>query len=151
VVLLPAAAEAAMPRAEGDAGLAGNCCRILAVDDEPEILDLLREVLVADGHAVETAESGRTALVRLAEATAPFDLVISDIRMPDLDGPALWRRLTADGGGPRIAFMTGDTLGQHARAFLEETGLPCLEKPFTPKEARALVRRLTDGPRAAAQ
>ncbi|NBB81973.1 MAG: PAS domain S-box protein [Alphaproteobacteria bacterium] len=151
VVLLPAAAAAAMPRAEGDAGLAGNCCRILAVDDEPEILDLLREVLVADGHAVETAESGRTALVRLAEATAPFDLVISDIRMPDLDGPALWRRLTADGGGPRIAFMTGDTLGQHARAFLEETGLPCLEKPFTPKEARALVRRLTDGPRAAAQ
>lgn len=152
VVVLPAAAPAEASDPGGDAAPCGQSCRILAVDDEPEILELLREVLVADGHHVATAESGRAALETLAAATVPFDLVISDIRMPDLDGPALWRRLEADGASPRIAFMTGDTLGQHARAFLEETRLPCLEKPFTPREARALVRRLTEaGGREAAQ
>lgn len=152
VVVLPAAAPAEASEPRGDAAPCGQSCRILAVDDEPEILELLREVLVADGHQVATAESGRAALETLAAATVPFDLVISDIRMPDLDGPALWRRLEAEGGSPRIAFMTGDTLGQHARAFLEETRLPCLEKPFTPREARALVRRLTEaGGREAAQ
>jgi len=152
VVVLPAAAPAEASDSGGDAAPCGPSCRILAVDDEPEILELLREVLVADGHQVSTAESGRAALETLATATVPFDLVISDIRMPDLDGPALWRRLEAEGGSPRIAFMTGDTLGQHARAFLEETRLPCLEKPFTPREARALVRRLSEaGGREAAQ
>ena len=72
------------------------------------------------------------------------DLILSDIRMPDVDGPALWRMLRErrPGLADRMAFITGDTLSASVAPFLRETGLPWLEKPFTPEQVLALVARI---------
>ena len=72
---------------------------------------------------------------------AAFDLVLSDIRMPDLDGPALyaWMKANRPDLTGVVAFVTGDTLSGIAADFLEGAHCPVLEKPFTPAALRALV------------
>jgi CheY-like chemotaxis protein len=59
--------------------------------------------------------------------------VVSDLRMPDMDGPALWHAIAErhPGLAERTVFVTGDTLSAGARGFLRETARPCVEKPFT--------------------
>lgn len=136
---LPAhAGSVALPEAEPDALAPAAARTALVVDDEPDLAAALARILAGEGYAVETAASGREALARLE--TCAFDLILSDLRMPDLDGPALFERLRA--GRPallsRLAFVTGDTLGAEAVRFLTRAGRPFVEKPFT----RASVRRL---------
>src|SRR6185503_5438360 len=75
-----------------------RAARILIVDDDPLVGRWLTEVLTTEGHLAEAVESGRAALERLRES--PFDLVLSDLRMPDLDGVGLYQELAhpaADG------------------------------------------------------
>ena len=124
---------------------AGQPCRVLVVDDESEILTTLDDILSADGHEVITATSGNEALSLIGSTR--FDAILTDVRMPGLDGPGLYRRLEAERPDliGRLGFMTGDTLGPSARAFLKDAGRPCLEKPFTPHDARSLINQLTDG------
>jgi two-component system NtrC family sensor kinase len=153
VVTLPVAATlgAAAPVERAAPETAGPTGRILIVDDEEEIRHMLAEILAADGQAVEEAGSGREALERLAAAR--FDLVISDLVMPQLDGPGLYeelcRRDPAMAG--RLLFITGDTLSASARAFLQRVDRPAIEKPFVPDEVRRAVRAaLADADRARA-
>lgn len=119
-------------------------CRILIVDDEREIAQTLDEILTADGHRVWTTDSGVVALDMLG--TLDLDLILCDLRMPNMDGRRFYEELQrarpelAD----RIAFVTGDTFGPTAGEFFERTGLPYLEKPFTPGEVRHLVERLAN-------
>ena len=117
--------------------------RILVVDDEPEIAATLAEMLQDAGHWVETAENGRQALDRL-DAGA-FDLILSDLRMPVMDGPALYAALRARHPAllGRIAFITGDTLSTQIKDFLAATGVPSIEKPFSTDAIRTLVARLS--------
>ena len=70
--------------------------------------------------------------------------MLSDIRMPDLDGAGLWRALQDQRPelARRMAFITGDILSPSATLFLKEAGLPWLEKPFTPEHVLALVARV---------
>jgi PAS domain S-box-containing protein len=114
--------------------------RILVVDDEPEVGQLLIDILEGDGHRVDRASSGREALKRLAEREV--DLILSDLRMPDLDGPALYRELAARRPEllARLVFMTGDTLGGDMTGFLTETGVRVLEKPLDPASLIAKVQ-----------
>ncbi len=115
--------------------------RVLVVDDEAEIADLVKEVLGREGYQVTVARSGREALERIrAEA---IDVVVSDLRMPDLDGPSLWRELSATRPdlAARMLFLTGDTLSGTARAFLHEADAPVLDKPLDLDELR---RRVAD-------
>ena len=118
--------------------------RILVVDDEVEIADLLRDVLESAGYEVVTAESGAVALELLAEAR--FDAIVSDVRMPDLDGAALWRAVCER--QPHLArrtlFVTGDTLSLQARQVLEESGCASLDKPFAKADLLAAVRVLLE-------
>jgi signal transduction histidine kinase/ActR/RegA family two-component response regulator len=118
--------------------------RVLVVDDEPEVAELMREVLEAAGFDVLTAESGAVALELLAEAR--FDAVVSDVRMPDLDGPALWHRLTAEHPllARRVLFVSGDTLSDAARQALDGTGAPTLDKPFTSADLLAAVKAVLE-------
>jgi two-component system NtrC family sensor kinase len=114
--------------------------RILVVDDEPELTDLMRAMLEGQGYEVMSAESAEIGLAFLAEAA--FDLVLSDLRMPGMDGPAFWRELVKlhPGLARRVVFVTGDTLSVGAREFLKETGCACVEKPFTQAELLAKVQ-----------
>ncbi len=136
-----------MPEAqtgESPAPLRGNV--ILVVDDEPEIAALLAEMLSADGHEVETAANGVMALERLRKRA--YDLIVSDIKMPELDGPGLYRELERCHPGllRRIIFLTGDTLGPQTAEFLEQTGAPMLSKPLVLEEVWRAVRRALRAP-----
>jgi CheY-like chemotaxis protein len=118
---------------------------VLVVDDETEVAALLHDILGQAGFTATVVASGRQALDWLATGQA-CDLILSDMRMADTDGPALWRALR--GHYPhlaaRTAFVTGDTMSPSAAAFLHETGQPWLEKPFTPEDVLGLLAKLQD-------
>jgi signal transduction histidine kinase/CheY-like chemotaxis protein len=113
--------------------------RILVVDDEDSIQKLLTGVLEMDGHEVQLASNGREALDRLAAGT--FDLIITDIKMPVMGGPDLYRRLS-EAGNPlarRIVFITGDTVAPDTRRFLQGVDNAVLAKPFRLRDVRDAV------------
>ena len=113
--------------------------RALVVDDEPEVTAMLAEILGRTGWHVDTADSGQAALERVL--ANDYDVVLSDMRMPNLGGLELYHRLKQlkPDLARRFIVVTGDTLSGAVRAFLDETGLPCLEKPFSPDEVRELA------------
>ncbi|MCH9670298.1 MAG: response regulator, partial [Gammaproteobacteria bacterium] len=115
---------------------------ILVVDDEVDVGEMLADILRADGHTVSVAASERTALATVSKQD--FDIILSDIRMPDGDGAFLYERLKADYPhlSERIAFVTGDTLTARVKDFLESAERPYLEKPITPGEVRAFMHAL---------
>ena len=113
---------------------------VLVLDDEPHILHYIRSTLEAWGHTVVTATDGQSGMERaLAE---PFDLIISDLRMPRLGGREFYESLMgkAPAVARRVAFSTGDTVRGDTLDFLEASGRPCLQKPFSLAELRALLR-----------
>jgi signal transduction histidine kinase/ActR/RegA family two-component response regulator len=152
-VSLPVSTAAAEtePRAQ-TAGTPGPAAHILIIDDEPEVAQMLGDILAAQGHKVVTAGSGQKAL-RLLEGQR-FDVILSDVRMPELDGPSLYAALERRDATllRRTAFISGDTLSPSARVFLQRVQRPFIEKPFTLDEVRALVGRiLKDSQRHAAE
>jgi two-component system NtrC family sensor kinase len=140
VVRLPLAEPAPAPRAVTAAPPPAGQRRILVVDDELEIGELLRDILLVDGHFVTVVTDGETALARLE--AEPFDLVLSDLMMPGMDGPALWRELCRRMSEPRPGFVlvTGDSLRLDRIARIRETGCAVIEKPFEPSDVRRVVR-----------
>ncbi len=116
--------------------------RVLVIDDEEDVAELNAEVLNRAGYdasAVATVAEGLDLLDREG-----FDIVISDLNMPDLDGRALFEMIKSDHPGlvSRVGFITGDTLGRSSQTFLAEAGRPFLEKPVSPKELREFVSEL---------
>lgn len=111
----------------------------LVVDDEDGVADLLAEILAGSGFEVTVAEDGQTALNRLRSEN--FSVILTDLRMPGLDGPSLFARLRAERPAlaQRIVFVTGDTLSPDVADFLRDSGQPCLEKPFVPDDVRRAV------------
>lgn len=112
---------------------------VLVVDDEPEITELVAEILERSGHRVDVAHGGRTALRALERRE--YQVVITDLRMPDMDGRALFEQSESirPGCRERFLFLTGDTLSPMARRFLAESGRPHLAKPVAPSELRRAV------------
>ena len=124
-------------------GMDGGERRILIVDDEAEIRDSLAEILTAARHRVDTVGSGRDALERMAAQR--YDAILTDLRMPDIDGRALYQEIERrwPGQGGRVIFVTGDTLTSASRDFVAESGRPVIEKPFLPSEVRRVVAEST--------
>jgi two-component system NtrC family sensor kinase len=114
---------------------------ILLVDDEPDVREVLADLLVSEGHQVDTAEDGFAALERL-EGRA-YDLIVTDLRMPGLDGTGLYREVARRHPelSRRFVFTTGDVLSPGVRDFLEEVALPQLSKPFDAADVSAVLRR----------
>jgi two-component system NtrC family sensor kinase len=104
--------------------------RILVVDDNPDIAGMLSDLLSLAGHDTQVAPNGARALERIAERD--YDLIISDLMMPELDGAGLWRELSRRHPhyAERLIFMTG-AQDPSSLAFLAGTGAPVLKKPFT--------------------
>ena len=105
--------------------------RILIVEDEPMVADMLADALASAGFDVEKASNGQVALEKL-RATPRYDLVLSDLLMPELDGVGLYRALEKLEPGlvQRIMFISGTTRGSAYAHFLAEVGPPFLRKPF---------------------
>ncbi|MFN0186445.1 MAG: response regulator [Aquabacterium sp.] len=137
--------ETAAPAAGPADDSAPATARLLVVDDEPEIAELMRTLLEGAGYEVMSAESGAVAL-ELLEMTTP-DAIVSDLRMPDIDGATLWRTVRErwPSLGPRMLFVTGDTLSPGARSFLDGSGCPSLEKPFAKAALLAAVAQVLKG------
>jgi len=106
--------------------------RILVVDDEPVVNEGCRRVLAQEGHAVQTTESGREALTRAV--AEDFDLVITDLKMPGLDGMDLVRALRHQRPATAIVIITGYGTVPSAVEAPRLGVSDYIEKPFTPKQ-----------------
>jgi DNA-binding NtrC family response regulator len=113
--------------------------RILVVDDEPLALKNLRRILERAGHKVSTFASPLSALKRLEEEA--FDLIISDIRMPYMDGMELLNRAKRLVPGIEVILVTGYASLDGAVEATKKGAFHYLAKPFTPEQVRSLVRQ----------
>ena len=131
-------AGAAQPAA--DRALSG---RLLVVDDEPLIANLIRSTFARDDLDVVTETSGHAALARLTSER--FDALLADLRMPEMSGDVLIAEAlrVAPGLAGRIVIMTGDALGVGLPRELEH--LPVLEKPLDPRAVRAALAAALSG------
>ena len=118
---------------------------VLIVDDEPVIVRALARLLRRDGYRVETASNGRQALARLQ--TQSYDVILSDLRMPELDGRAFYDCLVQGYGAlyQRVIFFTGDYGTPSSRAFLEQSGQPWVRKPCTITAVRCAIEQVLRG------
>ncbi len=115
--------------------------RILVVDDDDNLRDLLAIVLSQADRVVDTARDGIEALGLLQQNR--YDVILSDLRMPGLSGPALYEALRATPQTPpRVIFMTGNAATGEYATFLRGTTEPMLEKPFNLEVVRHMVRVL---------
>jgi nitrogen fixation negative regulator NifL len=140
-IQLPVGGPVATPPG-ADQGPVASRRRILVVDDEAEVAGVLAELLRRDGHEVDTALNGLEGLERLRMQR--YDLVVSDIRMPQLDGVGLWTTIKQEDPAlaRRFVFCTGDTLDGSTAQFIEQTGAPSLRKPFTLRDVRLALARI---------
>jgi signal transduction histidine kinase/ActR/RegA family two-component response regulator len=133
---IPIVAEGAPP-AEAPAPQQGSAAprtRVLVVDDEPSIRDLLRAILEPLGHEVDGVADGRAAIERVRENR--YGVILLDVRMPVMSGLEVFQRMKEIAGSiaSRVVFMTGDMMAEETRAVLEQTGAPALAKPFESPE-----------------
>ena len=121
--------------------------RVLVVDDDPGIRYTLREILESSGLAVEEASDGEDALTRFA--SSPADLVITDLRMPRLDGMELLSRLQTQSPVPRVVVITAHGSERQAVAAMKAGAFDYFRKPFEMEELLATVRRAVESTRLA--
>jgi two-component system NtrC family sensor kinase len=149
VVELPIVTEVAPPKpaepvVEQPAKVAK--ARILVVDDEKVIRDLVKLVLAGEGHEVHTVDNADDALKKIKSQR--YNLILLDIKMPGMDGAALYRRIQkiAKSLARRVVFITGDIMGADTEKFLSETKVAHIDKPFDAEQLSREVRRaLTAG------
>jgi signal transduction histidine kinase len=118
----------------------GAGAAVLVVEDEAALASAVADALSDAGFMVEQAADGAEALALAEERT--YDLVICDLRMPRVDGPAFYRAIAARSPelARRVIFVTGDVVGTDAERFLEESGCPWLAKPFRLADLLRLAR-----------
>ena len=114
--------------------------RIVIADDESIIRMDLKEMLAGLGYLVVGEAGDGVSAVNLARELRP-DLVIMDVKMPDMDGMAFYTQFqaTALEHQPRVVIMTGDTSNTQTSEFLQRSKLPVLSKPFTRQELLAVL------------
>lgn len=114
--------------------------RILVVDDEPANLRMLRYVLSRQGYETAVAKDGLEALELLAQSR--FDLVISDVRMPRMDGLALARHIISS--EPIIPIFLMTAYHFDSREDILTLNVPCLSKPFSFDELLSQIQKLLE-------
>jgi two-component system NtrC family sensor kinase len=133
---LEAEAPAVAPSQAEAAVTSTSVGRLLVVDDEEAIAELVRDVLEPEGWQVSTARDGMEALEHVREGL--FDVLLVDMRMPGMDGKEFYEALRASRPelAERVVFATGDSGSEGTSQFLADAGAPLLGKPY---DLRALV------------
>jgi DNA-binding NtrC family response regulator len=116
--------------------------RLLVLDDERRMVDIVSMVLRRDGHEVTACTSATEALQCLNEE--PFDLLITDLRMPDADGLDVLKRARAAHPTLPVILMTAHASVATAIEAMKEGAVDYVEKPFNNDELKSLVRRALD-------
>ncbi|HEY3762155.1 MAG TPA: ATP-binding protein [Verrucomicrobiae bacterium] len=119
--------------------------KILVIDDEESVLQMVYQVLTSSGYHVHTVANGETALEELQNNS--YDAIFCDWKMPGLNGREVYERVR--GTSPdlcrRMIFITGDVINETMREFLEKEKRPCLAKPFTLSEVRTMAKNAIVG------
>ena len=128
----------AIEDAPSDSGLA-RAADILVIEDQSALRKVMVEVLTLQGHRTVAAATGQAATDLLARDD--YDVVILDLRLPDIDGKGVWQWITRHrpAMAERVVFMTGDTLSPGSHRFLQEAGRPVLPKPVAMAELNRMV------------
>ncbi len=119
--------------------------RILIVDDDPLVPRTLRILLRKHGYDVETAEGARAAFAKMAASA--FDLVISDINMPELDGYAVLEHVKAEHPGTEVILVTGYGTIENAVRGMKEGAFDYVTKPVLDDEMVVVVERALEAGR----
>jgi PAS domain S-box-containing protein len=149
-VLIPAIAPvqpAQQPTPQKPGGSKGGGETILVVEDEPDLRDLVSQVLVSSGYKVVSAASGAEALETWAKCRADIHLLLTDMMLPDgFTGRKLADRLTSENPRLRVVFTSGYSAGMPGTesASVEESHF--LAKPYRPATLLEVVRRCLDQP-----
>jgi CheY-like chemotaxis protein len=116
--------------------------RILVIDDERAVRELISDALGIEGHDVHTAENGKEALDLIGQNR--YDLVFCDLRMPEMDGQQLYEEVQRNYPQvlKRIVFVTAQAHSTDYGPFLRTTGIPVIEKPFTLSQLRQMVEKM---------
>jgi CheY-like chemotaxis protein len=118
--------------------------RILVVDDDADVRELIALALAGQGHEVDRVVSGRAALEQLAQHA--YDLIVCDLHMPDRDGPAVYRALARrPPPRPAVLFVTGYADAGPYEEFLRTVPVTVVGKPFDIDALREMVSRLLSG------
>jgi DNA-binding NtrC family response regulator len=117
---------------------------ILVVDDERSLRELICIILRRRGYTVLEANRGVEALRICQEHAGPIHLLLTDILMPEMNGPALAKRVTAFRPSTRVLYMSGYTGGTFAPHFDSKTEMAFLQKPFCPDALAHKVREILD-------
>jgi two-component system NtrC family sensor kinase len=116
--------------------------RVLVIDDEDSILQMIREALMRNGYRVDIARDGEAGLQRMNQYH--YDLALCDWKMPGLNGQQIFEKLHADNPemSRRLIFITGDVVNEKTQEFLRTRDKVCLSKPFTLVEFRSAINRV---------
>ena len=139
------AGEDAKEIVEKPKDLTGNA-RILLVEDEDAVRAFASRALASRGYTVSEASSGMEALEEIEAAEEPFDLVVSDVVMPEMDGPTLFTELRKDHPDLRFIFMSGYAEDAFAKNLpdSERQSFGFLPKPFTLKQLAETVKEVLE-------
>lgn len=113
--------------------------KLLVVEDDISVRSFVARALAASGYTVETAEDGLDGLNKIMEAAGAYDLVLSDIRMPTMDGIEMAREIARTFPHLRLMLMTGFADQRERAVELDGTVKGVVNKPFTLVELRERV------------
>ncbi len=138
--------EAPPPEPRPQTVARGERARILLVEDEPSVRRHLQRALEREGHRVRAVADAAHALALAERPGEEIDLLVTDVVMPGMSGPALAARLAAQRPGLRILYVSGYVEDVLAPRGALVSGAAFLEKPFTPEVLAAKVREVLDAP-----
>ena len=118
---------------------------VLVVEDDEQLRRLTHRALAAQGYEVLEADRGRSALDAARRHEGPIDLLVTDLVMPDTNGPKLAETLRAARPGLRVLFMSGYPDGAIVHHGMLEAGVAYLAKPFTTEAITRKVREVLEG------
>jgi two-component system NtrC family sensor kinase len=120
---------------------------VLLIDDELSMQRALKRLLQRRGYDVTTATNGLEGLEALEEGS--YEVILCDMRMPDLDGPGFYREIEQHHPHlrSRIIFLTGDILSPEAQAFFDQIDCPRLVKPLKMQDMERLIEKTLEAQR----
>jgi len=114
--------------------------RILVIDDESVICDACRLILAEKGHSVDRCLTGKSGLLAIEGGT--YNLILLDMKLPDIDGMEILKSVREKGSGPVVIVMTGYSTMSNALQAMKLGAADYLAKPFTDDELVEAVEKL---------